>query len=95
VDDAPHKGRPPILTALFKFIIETMTKNSTTGGWSCARITAEVSSTPGWQPVSPSIVYRALKQEGYGVFKKTIKPGLTKEQMEARLEYCYKHRYYN
>jgi hypothetical protein len=95
VDDAPHKGRPPISTALVKFIIETVTKNSTTRGWSCARIAAEVSSTPGWQPVSPSTVYRALTQEGYGVFKKTIKPGLTKEQMDARLEWCYKYRHYD
>jgi hypothetical protein len=95
VDDAPHKGRPPLSTALVKFVVETMTKNSTTRAWSCARIAAEVSNTPGWQPVSASTVYRVLKQEGYGVYKKTVKPGLTKEQMEARLEWCYKYRRYN
>ena len=86
VDDAPHTGRPPISTALVKFIVQTMAKNSTTQGWSCERIAAEVSNTPSWQSVSTSTVYRALKQEGYGVFKKTVKPGLTIEQMEARLE---------
>jgi hypothetical protein len=69
-----------------------MTKNSTTRGWSCA---AKVSNTPGWQPVSASTVYQALKQEGYGVFKRTVKPGLTTEQMKARLEWCYKYRRYN
>jgi hypothetical protein len=95
VDDAPHKGRPPISTALVKFIVATTTKNSTTRGWSCARIAAEISNTPGWQPVSPSTVYRALKQEGYGVFKKTVKPGLTNDQMKARLEWCYKYRHYD
>jgi hypothetical protein len=52
VDDAPHPGRPKTSTATVLFIIETMTKNSTTRGWSCARIAAEVSSTLRRQPVS-------------------------------------------
>jgi hypothetical protein len=95
MDDASYKERPLISTTLVKFIIETVTKNSTTRGWSCARIAAEVLSTPGWQPVSLSTVYKALTQEGYSVFKKTIKPGLTKEQMDARLEWCYKYRHYD
>ena len=47
MDDAPYTRRPPISTILVKFIIETMTKNSTTRGWSCAQITAKVSNTPG------------------------------------------------
>ena len=92
---APHTGRPPISTTLVKFIIQTMTKNSTTRGWSYERIATEVSNTPGWKSVSASTVYRALKQEGYSVFKKTVKPGLTTEQIEARLEWCYKYRHYN
>ena len=85
MDDSPILGRPPISTALVKFIIETVTKNSTIRGWSCARIAAEVSNSPGWQPVSASTVYKTLKQEGYGVYKRTVKPGLTTEQMERRL----------
>jgi hypothetical protein len=36
-----------------------------------------------------------LKQEGYRVFKRTVKPGLTLEQMEAHLQWCYKYRKYN
>jgi hypothetical protein len=86
VDNTSHKGRPPLSTVLIKFVIETMTKNSTIRAWSYIRIAAKVSNTPGWQPVSASIVYRVLKQEGYSVYKKTIKPGLIKEQIEARLE---------
>ena len=48
-----------------------------TRGWSCERLAAEISNTPSWQLVSASTVYQALKQEGYSVFKKTFKPGLT------------------
>jgi hypothetical protein len=86
VNDAPYKGRPPFSTVFVKFVVETITKNSTTKAWSYTRIAAKISNTPGWQLVSASTVYRALKQEGYRVYKKTIKPGLTKKQMEARLE---------
>jgi hypothetical protein len=46
VDDAPRLGRPKTSTATALFIIKTMTKNSTTRGWSCARIAAEVTGTP-------------------------------------------------
>jgi Transposase/DDE superfamily endonuclease len=92
VDDAPRLGRPPISTATAKFIIKTMTRNSTTRGWSCARIASEVSNTPGWKPVSASTVYRTLTSEGYGVFKRTVKPGLTTEQMAERLKWCLDHK---
>ena len=47
VNDAPRLGRPKTSTATALFIIETMTKNSTTRGWSCARIAAEVTRTLG------------------------------------------------
>jgi len=92
VDDAPRSGRPPISTATAKFIIKTMTKNSTTRGWLCARIACEVSNTPGWKPVSASTVYRTLTLEGYSVFKRTVKPGLTTEQMAERLKWCLDYR---
>ena len=46
IDDAPWSRRPKISTTTTLFIVETMTKNSTTRGWSCARIVVEVSSTP-------------------------------------------------
>jgi hypothetical protein len=56
IDDAPRSRRLKISTATALFIVETMTKYSTTRGWSCARIAAEVSSTPSWQLVSQTTV---------------------------------------
>lgn len=50
MDDAPRPERPKTSTATAIFIIETMTKNLTTRGWSCAGIVAAVSNTPGRQP---------------------------------------------
>jgi len=52
VDDAPRPRGPKISTALALFIIQTITKNSTTRGWPTWRIVVEVSNTPSWQPVS-------------------------------------------
>jgi hypothetical protein len=37
-------------------------------------------------------VYRVLKEHGYGVYKRTIKPGLTKKQMAERLKWCLEHK---
>ena len=69
VDDAPRSGRPKVSTALSLFIIEIVTKNSTTRGWPCWRIAAKVSNTPGWQRVSQTTVYRVLIDNSYGSFK--------------------------
>jgi transposase len=88
IDDTPRSGRIKTSTATALFIIQTMTKNSTTRGWSCARIAAEVTSTPGRQAVSASTVYRVLTENGYGVFKRTVKPGLTEAAKRARLAWC-------
>ncbi len=76
------------------FIIEVVTRNSTTRGWSCARIAQEVSGTPGRQPVSASIVYRVLKENGYSVFKRTVKPGLREEDKVACLKWCLEHEHW-
>ena len=94
IDDAPWSGRLKISTATALFIVKTMTKNSTTRGWSCARIAAEVSNTPSWQPVSQTTVWRALTDAGYGVYKRTVKPGLTQEMKAARLAWCYKYQHW-
>jgi hypothetical protein len=69
------------------FIIETITKNSTTRGWPW-RIADEVSNTPSWQPVSQAAVYRVLIGNGYISFKRTVKPGLTNKQKAAQLRQC-------
>jgi hypothetical protein len=88
VNNAPCSGRPTTSIATALFIIKTITKNSTTRGWLYARIAAEVTGTPGRQPVSASTIYRVLTENGYGVFKRTVKPGLTEEMKKARLAWC-------
>jgi transposase len=92
VDDAPRSGRPKTSTVVAELIIKTMTKNSTTRGWSTARIAYEVNKTLGIQTVSRSTVYRVLKEYRYSVFKRIVKPGLTVEQMKARLDWCLAHK---
>jgi transposase len=79
VDDAPRSSRPKTSTVVVELIIKTMTKNSTTKGWSTARITYEVNKTLGIQTVSRSTVYRVLKEYRYNVFKRRVKLGLTVE----------------
>ena len=92
VDDSPRSGRPPINNEVRELILSILTRNSSTRGWSCARIASEVTSiTSGVKSVSASTVYRVLTSEGYGVFKRTVKPGLTQEQKEARLKFCLDH----
>src|SRR6059058_316153 len=38
VEDAPRSGRPKISQGVIDLILKTVTKNSTTRGWSCNRI---------------------------------------------------------
>jgi hypothetical protein len=92
VDNTPRIGRPKTFTATAEFILKTMLKNSTTRSWSCNRIASEVSGTPGWQLVSSSTVYRVLKEHSYRVYKRTVKLGLTKEQVAERLKWCLEHK---
>ena len=84
VDDTLRSSRPKIPKAIVKLILKTMLRNSTTRGWSCNRIASEVSEAG--QLVSASTIYRVLKEHGYGVYKRTIKPGLTKDQIKERLD---------
>lgn len=93
VEDAPRTGRPKASSALVEHILETVTRNSTTRQWSCARIAAEVTATPGWESTSASTVYRVLTDNGYGVFKRTVKPGLREEDKKRRLQWCLDHRW--
>ena len=46
VDDIGRSGRPKINTATVQYVLEIVTRNSTTRGWSCARISQEVNNTP-------------------------------------------------
>jgi hypothetical protein len=86
VDNTLCPGRPKISTALVLFIIEIITKNSTTRGWPCWQIATEVSNTPGWQYISQTTVYRVLLDNRYSSFKRTIKPGLTNKQKAVQLK---------
>ena len=91
VQDEERPGRPKCSQVVRDLIIKTVTQNSTTRQWSSQRIASEVSSTPGIAEVSASTVYRILKEEGYGSYKRTVKPGLTIENKKARLKQCLEH----
>jgi transposase len=94
VSDAPKSGRPGTSQKIIDLIIKIVTRNSTTRGWSCARIAQELRETEGVtekEAVSPSTVYRILKKQGYGVYKRTVKPGLNAKQKKARLDWCLAH----
>jgi hypothetical protein len=72
---------------MVNLIIKTVTKNSITIGWSCARIAQEVYNTEGVTPkeaLLASTIYYTLKKEGYNVYKRTIKLGLNAAQKKAR-----------
>jgi hypothetical protein len=63
-----------------------LTRNLTIRGYSRRRIAQEVSShLPREQFVSASIVWRTLTAEGYGSYKRTVKPGLNQENKDKRL----------
>jgi hypothetical protein len=91
VDDAPCSGRPKISTATALLVIEIITKNSTSRGFSCKEVSDRIAAMPGVQNASPSSVYRILTDNGYGVFKRTVKPGLKEEDKKARLAWCLLH----
>lgn len=79
VADSPRSGRLSIPQLMVDLIIKIVTKNLTTRGWSCQRITQEIYNTEGITPKevpSVSTVYRTLKHKGYSVYKRTVKPGL-------------------
>jgi len=86
VDDLPRSGRPRVSTYITAAILTILTRNSTTRGFSCRRIAQEVSShLPGKQFVSASTVWRTLTAEGYGSYKRTVKPGLNEDNKAKRL----------
>jgi len=92
VDDRPRSGRPRVSTYITAAILTILTRNSTTRGYSCRRIAQEVSShLPGKQFVSASTVWRTLIAEGYGSYKRTVKPGLNQENKDKRLAWCIAH----
>ena len=92
MDDRPRSGRPRVSTYITAAILTTLTRNSTSRGFSCLRIAREVSfHLPGKQFVSASTVYRTLIAEGYGSYKRTVKPGLNEDNKKKRLAWCIEH----
>lgn len=97
VDNAPRSGRPGVSKSIVERILSTVTRNSTTRGWSCGKIAGEIADTPGVSPLevpSASTIYRTLKKAGYAVYKRTVKPGLNKDQKEARNVWCKVYTYW-
>ena len=91
IDNALRPRRPGIPQSMIDLIIKTITCNSTTRGWLCARIRQEIYNTLGITPnevLSISTIVWTLKKQGYGVYKRTVKPGLNKKQKDARYAWC-------
>ena len=80
--DAERTSRPPILTKAARYIMQVVTKNSITRGYSCARIAREVKKLGGYS-ITPRTVYKILKDKGYSCYKLTVKPGLNKDIKKA------------
>jgi hypothetical protein len=93
VTNAPRSGRLPLSQEICDEVLKVVTKNSTTRMYSCQQIADVVSENLGKQDIiSVSTVYRVLKRNGYGTYKPTIKPGLTKTIKEARYAWCLAHK---
>jgi transposase len=94
VEDAPRSGRPKCSDVVIQHILDTMLKNSTTRGYSCQKIASIVSAISGIALVSASTVYRVLIFKGYSSYKKTVKPGLNKDNKKVRFDWCKKHEHW-
>jgi hypothetical protein len=98
VEDRARSRRPGTSQEIIQLILKIVTRNSTTRGWSCARIAQEVYDTEGITPKevpSASTVYRILKKQGYSVYKRTVKPGLNQKQKDARLAWCLQYEHWD
>jgi hypothetical protein len=93
VADAKRTGRPPISIEAAKCIVQVVTKNSTTRGYSCAKIAREVKKLGG-HSVAPRTVYKILKDKGYSCCKLTVKPGLNKDIKKARYDWALKYKHW-
>jgi hypothetical protein len=90
VADAPRSRRPQVSQEVVDLIIKTVTRNSTTRGWSCSRIAHEVSlilkdTQAVILEVSGVTVWRVLRRNKYFSYKRTVKSGLKLEDKEKRL----------
>jgi hypothetical protein len=88
--NAERTSRPPISLEATALIVKVTTKNAITRGWSCKRISQEVTRLG--HLVAPCTVYKILKAEGYACCKLTVKLGLNKDIKQARKEFCEKYK---
>jgi hypothetical protein len=92
VNNLPRSSRPQVSTYITTAILTVLTHNSTTQGYSCLTIARKVSFyLPRKQFISASTIWRTLTAKGYGSYKRTVKPGLNKENKEKQLEWCIAH----
>ena len=92
METAPKPGRTKMPQETVDLIISIMTKNSTTRAWSYARISQEAAKSS--IMVSPSLVYRILKDNNYSSCKQTVKPGLTLAIKKACYNWCKAHKHW-
>jgi transposase len=91
VEDAPRSGRPKKATKeLENEVVQVITKNSTTRQMTTQQIANAISTEA--CSISARTIWNVLKSLGYGCYKPTYKPGLTKEAKAARLAWCLEHK---
>jgi hypothetical protein len=76
-------SRPPISIKAAKCIVQVVTKNFITRGYSCAKIAREVKKLRGYS-IALKTIYKILKDKGYLCCKLTIKLRLNKDIKKAR-----------
>ena len=80
--NAKCTSKPLISTKAAKYIMQVVTKNFITRGYSCAKIAQEVKKLRG-HFIAPKIMYKILKDEGYLCYNLTIKLRLNKDIKKA------------
>jgi len=85
----PRSGRPAILLAIIKCVLQVVLQNLTTRGFSCTTIAKEVRKRG--HEVAARIVWKVLTVASYSQCKLTVKPGLNKFSKKERLDWCLEH----
>jgi repressor of nif and glnA expression len=87
----PRSGRPVILPAVIKYVLQVVLQNSTTCSFSCTVIAKEVRKR-GYE-IAPRTVWKVLTAAGYSQCKLTVKPGLNKFSKKERLDWYLEYEY--
>ena len=81
IEDSSCSRRPKTPKNVINLILEIVTKNSTTRGYSYTRIASEVYSKLNLS-ISSKTIYNILKENSYSSYKRTIKLRLKDEDKE-------------